>query len=140
MEKDLLKQEIQWIDCSKTMPSNTNRILTWDGMFVQEGHYSYISKSIVIPSFKAHDEIIFWAELPNPPISEAEKNNFDIPELPVSLNSEPEESVFNSKLKKYIKNNWNPLLLGFSLAIMYSILLNTIDSVIVKLALIFVNK
>lgn len=139
MQKDLLKQEIQWINCSKAMPSNTNRILTWDGMFVQEGYYSFSNKMFVVPSFKAHDEIIFWAKLPEPPISDAEKNNFDFPYFP-SIEDEVTIKVNDSKLKKYIKNNWNPLLLGFALAIMYSILLNTIDSVIVKLALVFVNK
>jgi len=49
------------------MPSNTNRILTWDGMFVQEGYFTFIEEKIIVPSFRNHNEITHWAKLPDPP-------------------------------------------------------------------------
>jgi len=66
-QNDLLRRDIHWVACDKAMPDNTNRILTWDGMFVQEGYYSYISRRIEVPSFKHHDKITHWAKLPEPP-------------------------------------------------------------------------
>ena len=58
---------IHWVACKDKMPNNTNRILTWDGQFVQEGHYTFIDRKIVVPSFKFHNEITHWAKLPEPP-------------------------------------------------------------------------
>ena len=42
-------------------------------------------------------------------------------------------------MKEYIKKNWNPLVLGFALAIIYNILLNLIESIILKIAMISVG-
>lgn len=39
-------------------------------------------------------------------------------------------------MKEYIKKNWNPLVVGFAVAMMYNILLNLIESIILKIALI----
>lgn len=66
-QNDLLQRVIHWVACDETMPDNTNRILTWDGMFVQEGHYSHISHKIEVTIFKHYGKITHWAKLPEPP-------------------------------------------------------------------------
>jgi inner membrane protein involved in colicin E2 resistance len=39
-------------------------------------------------------------------------------------------------MKEYIKNNWNPLVVGFAVAMIYNVLLKLIESIILKIALI----
>ena len=39
-------------------------------------------------------------------------------------------------MKEYIKKNWTPLVAGFAVAMMYNVLLNLIESIILKIALI----
>ena len=39
-------------------------------------------------------------------------------------------------MKKYIKFNLKPILLGFSVAVIFSILLNVIESIIMKIAIL----
>ena len=58
----------KWILCKTRIPNHGNRIIVWDGMFVQEGVYRYIEKRIVVPNFKHHNEITHWREHHEPPV------------------------------------------------------------------------
>lgn len=58
---------INWVACSDRMPKHNNRLITWDGQFVQEGHYTFSGGKIIVPSFTHHKEVTHWAELPKPP-------------------------------------------------------------------------
>jgi hypothetical protein len=40
-------------------------------------------------------------------------------------------------MTKYIKDNWNPLVVGFTTAMMFNVMLNLIENVILKIALIY---
>ena len=40
-------------------------------------------------------------------------------------------------MKHYIKNNLSPILIGFSIGLAYSITMNLVENIIVKIALIY---
>jgi len=55
------------------------------------------------------------------------------------LTNKNNKNLKTINMKKYIKNNLTPLIVGFAVAMMYNVLLNLIESIILKIALIGVR-
>ena len=56
-----------WISVKDEVPNNTNRVITWDGMFVQEASWSFITRDFKVTGFKFSNKITHWCKLPEPP-------------------------------------------------------------------------
>ena len=56
-----------WISVEDEVPNNTNRVITWDGMFIQEAYWSFIERGFKITGFDTKGKITHWCNLPKPP-------------------------------------------------------------------------